>query len=214
VIVEFCFSPSLIPYSSASTNGNIGASSLIIRKAETKDIKKLAEVLTHSFHPPERLFYWIQPLLKLGISEDLRTRLRGNSPHYRCLVASQLVTTVAENKEEIVGTVEIALRAASILGNHYPYISNLAVNHAYRRQGIARKLLLKCEQIASAWGFEELSLHVLEDNHQAKQLYLTSGYQIHRIESSWSSVLFKSPRRLFLNKKMPRFKRSEFIQKI
>lgn len=203
--MDSCFSSSLIPYQSVSTDTNIGTFPLIIRAAEQNDLKGLTEVLTQSFHPPQGLLYWIYPLLKLGIYEDLRSRLRASSPRYRCLVASKVMATVAGEQEEIVGTIEIALRSSRtwlMVESHTPYISNLAVSNTYRRQGIARKLLLKCEQISLEWGFRELSLHVLENNYQARQLYLTSGYQLYRIEPDISSWLLQHPRRLLLNKKI------------
>ncbi|MGK7877434.1 MAG: GNAT family N-acetyltransferase [Xenococcaceae cyanobacterium] len=198
-----CFSSPLISYQSTSTDSIAGASQLVIRTAQVKDLKGLAEVLTNSFHPPQGLLYWMYPLLKLGIYEDLRNRLHSCSPHYMCLVASKPVTTIVGEGEEIVGTVEIALRSTCswpTICSQYPYISNLAVRNSARRQGIARKLLLKCEQVALDWGFQQLYLHVLENNYQARQLYFTSGYQLHRIESSLSGWLFKRPRRLLLNK--------------
>jgi ribosomal protein S18 acetylase RimI-like enzyme len=105
-------------------------------------------------------------------------------------------------KDEIIGTVEISLHSKFFFGDYVPYVSNLAVNPAHRRQGIGRKLLLKCEQIALDWGFQEISLHVLENNYQAKRLYFSSGYRLCRIEYSVISWLFKRPRRLLLNKRI------------
>lgn len=203
--MDSCFFSSLIPYQSLTTNPNLGSSPVIIRTFEASDLKSLSEVLSHSFHPPQGLVYWLYPLLKLGIYEDLRSRLRSNSPQYKCLVASKLIPDLAGQKEEIVGSVEIALYPSSLWStrkNPYPYISNLAVSNLYRRQGIARKLLIKCEQIAWEWGFQEISLHVLEDNYQAKQLYLTSGYQLQRIESNLACWLLQQPRRALLHKKL------------
>ncbi len=191
--MDFCCSPSLITYTSASYLGSLETGSVITRSAESGDIKRVADVLTHSFYPPQGVLYWLHPVLQLGLYEDLRNRLRSSSHHYKCIVA-------AEGKE-IVGTVEIALRNNSPKAASSPYLSNLAVHHVYRRQGIARQLLRKCEQIAIEWGCDTLSLHVLENNHSAKQLYITSGYQLQRIEWGWSSWLFQTPRRLFLQKK-------------
>lgn len=200
--MDFCFSSSFIPYPSASSGDNISEAQLIIRTVEFKDLKGLTDVLTHSFHPRQGLWGWLYPIIKLGIYEDLRSRLRSSSTHYRCLVASKVVHNVTTEVEEIVGTAEIAIRASAIASAQLPYISNLAVSQVYRRQGIARKLLNGCEQVAREWGYQNISLHVLEDNHAAKQLYFSSGYQVHRIECSLSSWLFKHPRRLLLSKKV------------
>ncbi|WP_238544309.1 GNAT family N-acetyltransferase [Gloeocapsa sp. PCC 73106] len=128
--------------------------------------------------------------------EDLRNRLSRSPSDYVCLVATL-------HDETIVGTVEIALRstyAFNFMGTKRPYISNLAVRLAYRRQGIARKLLLKCEQIALDWGYEKLSLHVLADNYQAQQLYFSKGYKIEKVDSGMDDWFLNRPKKLLLIK--------------
>ena len=145
------------------------------------------------------------PLLKLGIYEDLRSRIRSRSPHYLCLVAIVPGDLDRGDEENIVGTVDIAVRShfsCSTRSASYPYISNLAVKNYYRRQGIGCKLLLRCEQTALDWGFKTIYLHVLENNHPAKQLYFSSGYRLDRIEYSLIGCLLNHPRRLLLNKQI------------
>ena len=177
----------------------IRTSSITIRAAQFDDVEGLAEVLAQSFHPRQG-FSWIYPVLKLGIYEDLRSRLRSSSPHYACLVA--LIPATSEKEEEVIATVEVALRTVWLATHsQYPYISNLAVKAAYRRQGIAQKLLSKCEQVAGDWGFQEISLHVLDNNEQARQLYSKSGYRLEKAEDSLMSWLFKRPQRLLLSKR-------------
>src|SRR4028119_137637 len=145
---------------------------------------------------------WAYPMVRLGIYEDLRNRLRSTSPHYVCLVAIAAVSTVAGSREELAGTVEIALRPPSWQprSSQYPYISNLAVSKSRRRQGVARQLLLACERTSVEWGFSDLYLHVLENNHQARQLYLKAGYEQRQVESSYGTWLLGHPKRLFLHK--------------
>lgn len=198
---SFISSP-LISYQPISSETNRNSSQLVIRTAQTQDIHSLAEILTHSFYSCQGFLWWMYPLLKLGIYEDLRSRLNSRSPNYICLVAA---IPTADKIDRVVGTVEISLRSPSFWSTYdgqYPYISNLAVSNSYRRQGAARKLLLKCEQIALNWGFKEIALHVLENNYQARQLYSSTGYELHRIESSLSNCFWMSPRRLLLNKQM------------
>ncbi len=197
-----CFFP-YFSYSSVETGSTVGNFPLVIRAAMAKDIKPLAQVLTDSFHSSQGLIAWIAPVLKLGIYEDLRTRINNPSSNYLCLVAT--VANKVSNRDEVVGTVELSLRSSfSWLGQscdqNYPYISNLAVAPAYRRKGVARKLLLCCEQTAITWGFNRIALHVLENNYQAQELYYNHGYQLHRLESMFVDCLFNRPRRLFLNK--------------
>lgn len=202
VVVNSCFF-SFFPSSPVETCPTLGNVQLVIRAALPKDIKPLAQVLTESFHSSQGIMAWVSPVLKLGIYEDLRTRLSHRSPSYLCLVATMI--NQSNNYENIVGTVELSLRSKfSWFGQfpeqNYPYISNLAVKPNYRRQGIAHKLLLCCEQTALNWGFERIALHVLENNYQAQQLYFKNGYQLQDLESSLGSWLFNQPSRLFLNK--------------
>lgn len=168
---------------------------LEIRSARLQDIKGLVDVLMQSFHGSATWLVWLNPLLRLGILEDLRSRLRGNLPYYHCLVA--LVTG-----DEIVGTVEICLRGWFSMKTATCYISNLAVEPSHRRQGIARQLLVKCEKIACSWNCQSLALHVMEDNWGAKSLYFGLGYQCQKTEGSFPHLLFHQPRRLLLEKRL------------
>lgn len=177
-----------------------------IRTAQVQDLSQLAEILTDSFHHPTGIMRWAYPILRLGIYEDLRNRLRSNSEHYLCLVAISQDSTTTDTDEEIVGTVEISLRSPPSWQSQvskYAYISNLAVSQSCRRQGVAQQLLLACDRTAQEWGFQELSLHVLENNHQARQLYLKTGYKLYQVEPIYGIWrLLKRPKRLFLQKKI------------
>lgn len=175
-----------------------------IRAATAKDLTALAEILADSFHSRAGINGWIYPVLRLGIYEDIRNRLNKGSPHYICLVAVVAAKTRPNTCEYLAGTVEMALRSnypwPFSNSSSYPYLSNLAVHQDCRRQGTAQQLLLKCERIALGWGFQDLYLHVLENNHQARSLYLKLGYRLHRIDGGWTSLLLGQPRRLLLHK--------------
>lgn len=135
--------------------------------------------------------------------EDLRQRLRSPiSPDYVCLVA---IASPSSSYANVVGTVEVALRSTyplQIRSNFYPYLSNLAVQPNYRRQGVAQKLLLACEEIVLEQGFNELYLHVLEDNYPAQQLYFKAGYRLEHADPLWCSWLLGQPRRNLLYKQL------------
>lgn len=197
-----------------------GASHFIIRAAHQNDLTSLTEILADSFHPRSGIWALAYPLFRLGIYEDLRNRLRLIPPNYVCLVAADPTGSTnpgsgedssplpkaqerqGANANSVVGTVEMALRPCSWQpwSSQYPYISNLAVHRSCRRRGVAQQLLLRCERTALDWGFCDLYLHVLENNHQARQLYLKAGYRLHQSDPSWSDWLPGRPRRLFLHK--------------
>lgn len=202
--MNLCFSfltsdkPALAGHNAVVTS----ASHFTIRTAQARDLATLAEILTDSFHPPTGFMSWAAPILRLGIYEDLRNRLRSPTPHYACFVAVASIPTATGYREELAGTVEVALRPSSWQprASQYPYISNLAVSESCRRQGVARQLLLACERTSLEWGYSDLFLHVLDNNHQARQLYLKAGYELRQAESHYSTWLFGQPRRLFLHK--------------
>ena len=172
--------------------------SFTVRHARTQDLGAVSEVLTHSFHSCQGWGILMYPFLKLGIYEDIRSRLCGDRAHYGCLVA----TTTSD---KIVGVVELGLSCPEgWIPKQYEstYISNLAVSPNYRRQGIARHLLRSCEKLTSEWGFRSVYLHVLDNNQQAQQLYDQCGYQLKRVEPSLTAWLFQQPRRLLLGKSL------------
>ena len=139
--------------------------------------------------------------MRLGIYEDLRTRIRSEEKQYVCLVA---FGGDGGREELLVGSVEMGVRSLApswLMENfEYAYLSNLAVSPNYRRHGIAEKLLIACEEIALKWGYNDLYLHVLENNDPAKRLYKKVGYNLQDSEWTWGSLLFGQPRKLFLRK--------------
>ncbi|WP_083305299.1 GNAT family N-acetyltransferase [Moorena producens] len=182
-----------------------GISQVTIRAAQSEDISTLADILADSFHPQKGLISWVHPLLRLGIYEDLRHRLRSSLPHYLCLVAVTTVPDSAATSQLLAGTVELTLRSRYCWPKpncQHLYISNLAVRKSCRRQGVGENLLLACEQTALEWGFQDLYLHVLENNYQARQLYLKRGYELDRVEPSYTGGLLRLPKRLLLHKQI------------
>jgi ribosomal protein S18 acetylase RimI-like enzyme len=201
--VNSCFS-FLRPYAQPTTTPKADFSRLTIRMARSRDLDRLSEVLAESFHPRQKTNRWVYSLLKFGIYEDLKTRLRSHTSRYACLVAVVPVATLQGESSEVVGTVELTLRSTSWYfgAPQYPYISNLAVSPEYRRQGIAKQLLRQCETTATRWGFRKLYLHVLDNNQSARSLYENDGYTVQRIETSYRSWLLQHPRKMLLSKSM------------
>lgn len=178
-------------------------SNFVIRAAQPRDLSELVEVLSESFHSHTGMMRWFFPILRMGMYEDLRLRLRSPDPtDYICLIA---VVSPSTSHASIVGTVEVALRSVypfQIRNVPYPYLSNLAVQPTYRRQGVAQKLLNACEEIVLNQGFQDLYLHVLEDNYPAKQLYLKANYGLKQSDPFWCSWLLRQPRRVLLHKQL------------
>ncbi|AFY35146.1 GNAT family N-acetyltransferase [Calothrix sp. PCC 7507] len=173
---------------------------LQIRAATPADLTSVAQIIAESFHSQQGIWGWAFPVLRLGIYEDLKHRLASPAPHHVCLVAVDTTIGAANN---LVGTVEMGVRFSNSwaqVGRSFPYLSNLAVCPKYRRNGVASELLTKCEYVSREWGFQDLYLHVVEDNHQARQLYFKQGYRVDKIESSWNIFLLRYSHQLLLHK--------------
>ncbi|NJR37955.1 MAG: GNAT family N-acetyltransferase [Leptolyngbyaceae cyanobacterium CSU_1_4] len=198
---------------------------IAVRSVQQQDLASLAEVLVNSFHSKEGLLGLLYPLLRMGIYEDLRSRLRNKSHRYACLVAVHRASPETLNAAHLhqlatvpgvvelfeipargrpIGTVEMTVRAShpwhAPQSRGYLYLSNLAVQAEYRCHGVAQQLLQACEQTALDWGFENIYLHVLENNASARRLYRKAGYQLHEVESGLGSWLMGQPKQLFLRK--------------
>ena len=185
------------------------SSTTIVRPAGVHDISQIGELLTLSFNNFNDFTFWIYPLFKLGICQDLRGRLQNqdnqdSNPPSLCLVAVMMNKIGKEIHQNLVGTVELSFPSASPWYRHqkYAYISNLAVNKNFRRQGIASKLLTKCELIAKQKNFEQISLHVLASNKIGQELYFKNGYDIKQVETDLYSLFITSKRRLMLTKSL------------
>ncbi len=188
---------SAFPTSSSPTSNHCPTDSFTVRPARIDDLGSVTEVLTHSFHPSQGLGMLMYPFLKLGIYEDIRSRMCSDRAYYTCLVAT------AASTGKVTGTVELCLNCPEgWIPKQYQstYISNLAVSPHHRRQGIAQRLLRSCEQLTNQWGFKEIYLHVLDNNTAAKKLYAQSGYQQCRVEPSVTAWLLNQPRRVLLGK--------------
>ncbi|MEM7065023.1 MAG: GNAT family N-acetyltransferase [Cyanobacteria bacterium P01_B01_bin.77] len=154
-----------------------------LRSAYPEDLSQLVELLLTSFYPENRFNRWLYPLMRLGIQEDIKRRLRSSIHQYVCLV----IVHKTEATPAIVGTVEISLRSHfwQPLQPRRPYIANVAVQRCHRRSGLAQQMLLACESISQTWGFKKLYLHVSTDNPAAVALYQKVGYQMCGYSPPW-----------------------------
>ncbi|MBE9158471.1 GNAT family N-acetyltransferase [Nodosilinea sp. LEGE 06152] len=173
----------------------------LIRPARLQDVERLTDVLTTSFYDCSGWRYWVYPFIRLGIQEDLKQRLKAQSPRYACLMAMSSAGATPADGPAIAGTVEASLRQPwPWQGDRHIYISNLAVGQSFRRQGIASALLQSCEQLAQQWRIYDLRLHVMEDNLAAQALYRKAGFGVFQTEDTPASWIGLQARRLLLRK--------------
>ena len=61
-----------------------------VHTARSEDIPRIVTLLLASFYPHLNTDHWFYWLIRIGIREDIRTRLKTNSERYACLVAVSL----------------------------------------------------------------------------------------------------------------------------
>ena len=184
------------------------ATATYVRVARAEDLRQLSELLVSSFYRKGGWINWLYPLLRLGISEDLRQRIKGAKSFYACLAAVQIHSDGDKKSlgDDLVGTVEISCRHPYLwqsIDRSHIYLSNLAVRADLRRRGVAQKLLATSEAIALDWGFHDVYLHVMEDNQRARRLYQRAGYRVKEVEETPLTWMGLSPKRLLLYKGLP-----------
>ena len=176
-----------------------------VRAAQIKDLEQIVSVLLNSFYTQAKATQWLYWILRLGIQEDIKAKLKAPANQYACLVATTLHPNSAHS-DRIIGTAEISQRPCETWQFFPPqraYLSNLAIAPHHRRKGGAQQLIATCETIALEWGFRHLYLHVMADNTAAKQLYEQAGYQIREVSNPVLSGLGLRPQRLLLAKRLP-----------
>lgn len=152
-----------------------------LRLAQPEDVATIAGLLTQTFYSQSGWRSLFSPIFKMGLCYDISARLQiPNLDKYQCWIAEVPQAHPTEFKE-IVGTVEVSLRSLSLTNLFLPtqaYISNLAVKETYRRQGIGKTLVAKCEKAAQSWKQSNIFLHVRSENTTALSLYQQLGYDV------------------------------------
>jgi ribosomal protein S18 acetylase RimI-like enzyme len=69
-------------------------------------------------------------------------------------------------------------------------VHDLVVADRFRRQGLARRLLLKAELIARRLGCCKLTLEVLEGNRAAQAAYRSAGFQPYQLDPAMGRAQF------------------------
>lgn len=62
------------------------------------------------------------------------------------------------------------------------YLESLAVSSRFRGQGVGTLLLERCFEVSRLAGKREISLHVVDTNPRARQLYARMGFRTVRVE--------------------------------
>ncbi len=140
--------------------GTEPAKALVIRLAEVEDIPAI-EALDQYGNSPLR-----------AIHQDLQKYFGSLDPslHERNSIFLALLGSEAIGKAELV-------LAPRTLPTHVGYIKRVVVHPAYRRHGVARRLMEAVIAFARTQEVHVLDLHVFEKNLGAIRLYESLGFQ-------------------------------------
>ncbi|KAB2331388.1 GNAT family N-acetyltransferase [Bacillus mesophilum] len=84
---------------------------------------------------------------------------------------------VAEENEEFMGYIELAIQEDFFTGEKQGYISSIAVLPGGEGKGIGKKLMKKAEEWTSEQGLKVIVLDVFKNNQRAVGFYEVLGYQ-------------------------------------
>ena len=114
-------------------------------------------------------------IVRLAASSGLPLRLRGRDS--RASFARQL----RSNRTEYLGAFEGDRLIGVVLGTHDSrkgWVNRLAVHPAYRRRGIATRLVRACERALRAHGIAMFAALIDRDNGSSEDFFRSLGYEI------------------------------------
>jgi ribosomal protein S18 acetylase RimI-like enzyme len=102
--------------------------------------------------------------------------------------------------EELIGSLPPSFGAAA---TKRAYLSNVCTLQEVRRRGLAQRLVTGAAELAAERGVEHLYVHVIHDNHAARQLYTERcGFEIEGEEKEATARALNRPRRLLLHRRL------------
>eukprot|EP00741_Cyanophora_paradoxa_P009383 tig00000144_g9089.t1 len=174
--------------------------SIVIRGAREEELEAVADLRARIFlTSPQELAAF--PVLRGEMLVNLKKTF--HRPDLLCVVA------VERGSEALVASIDVAilpprrgLFTAEWEGSVRAYISNLTVEAAFRRRGIARELVTIAERLASKVGARHAYLHVFEDNDTARVVYERMAYRPDKMDPP-TVLLFNRKRRVRMVKPLP-----------
>ena len=152
-----------------------------VREAREQDLAKASTIVTDAFFKDKTNFFTyrveqFQTFSSLSSTfQTFRYAERSGARH------RMLVVVPEDDEDQVIGFCEVddCIPKGEIRPAPRPYLSNLAIVDEFRRQGLARMLLNRCESIArEEWGQSQLYLRTEEENNAATGMYESCGYAL------------------------------------
>jgi len=144
-----------------------------IRKCLPADVGQASDILTDAFFKENTNCFTYQ-------WERLTTYLSLESTYPKTPWERHTLFVACHSKSGMVlGLAEIDDRPSKVENaTPRPYMYNVAVHPKFRRKGIAKALVLACEEMAMEWDKPEVYLKVRDLAEPAVNMYKSLGYQI------------------------------------
>lgn len=144
----------------------------IIRNAKYKDLRAVIDILVSAFYAPSprllRHYYLLKELDRLQSNFSY-----GDQNHV------MYVACPKSDNNKVIAFCDLDMRPPRVArAPPRPYLSDLAVHEEWRRKGIARDLITKCECTATNMGKNVLHLRVEAANTVAINMYDQLGYRL------------------------------------
>lgn len=185
---------------------------MVIRPIGAADVEAASVVITRAFAGSSEAVK-LEDVLK--DIESLQAAPDSASPQGLFLIArfypsDPSVPLPPGQDSRLIGTATLSLAPTALSIQRLPdanrpsktaaYVSNMAVDSKFRRQGVARALLAACEGAAVAAGRREVWLHVREADAPARALYVGAGYQQVAKDSWMDTMMHKMRPRLLMRR--------------
>ena len=161
---------------------------VVIRDAQEQDMAKASTIVADGDDKQRNFFSGaierFETYATLTSSFQTYRFANGDNIRFRMLVALIATSSKEEGddgEEVIIGFCQVddCMPKGEMNPDPRPYLSNLAIDSQYRRQGYGKKLLEKCESIVrDEWNQEYLYLRTEESNVISRSMYSSCGYQV------------------------------------
>jgi len=172
----------------ANVLATVKPSTIKYRNVKVGDIKSLAELCTETFEGP---FEWHQVLKRQSYEREYQEQLGQRLERMVNGGAKHAMILGECGEAGVVAFVEIGLlpsplvtKEAGLDGEEtevrrdVPYLGNVAVSSARRREGIGSKLVRIAEKLAQKWQEADLFVAVEAGNFPALKMYERMGFKL------------------------------------
>ena len=173
-----------------------GSSFYFIREADFADLGAAARILTDGFYGDSNFITYNIERLNTFLS------LESTFPQPGSVVGAvhSMLVACRQTDGKVLGFAEIDGRPTKKENEApRPYMCNLAVCPKWRRRGLAKALVVQCEEKALKWGKTDMYLKVREANDAATNMYKDLGYEVKSTKTE--EMRGKPPQSIVLMKK-------------